>query len=131
MWYSAIFAVRLRRQYPHSFAARPTCPRVFRSARRMYRFSIRAVASRSTSFSGRPKSTRTKLVAVNGPALVVEAMGVAPTGGVIDGWYGWIASPLLEGRVVRGFEGLDVGDTVAVRLVAVDAVQGHIDFEKD
>ncbi|UUZ74153.1 hypothetical protein LP415_17075 [Polaromonas sp. P1(28)-8] len=40
-----------------------------------------------------------------------------------------ISSPMLEGRVVRGFEGLDVGDTVRVRLVAVDAEKSYIDFE--
>jgi exoribonuclease II len=31
--------------------------------------------------------------------------------------------------VVRGFEGLDVGDTVHVKLVAVDAEKSFIDFE--
>jgi exoribonuclease-2 len=32
--------------------------------------------------------------------------------------------------VVRGFEGLDVGDAARLRLVAVDAQQGFIDFER-
>jgi exoribonuclease-2 len=32
--------------------------------------------------------------------------------------------------VVRGFEGLDVGDTTEVRLVGVDPEQGYIDFER-
>jgi exoribonuclease-2 len=41
-----------------------------------------------------------------------------------------IVSPLVEGRVVRGFEGLDVGDALKVRLVEVDADQRHIDFER-
>jgi hypothetical protein len=36
----------------------------------------------------------------------------------------------VEGRVVRGFEGLDVADAVRVRLLAVDAEQGFIDFER-
>lgn len=36
--------------------------------------------------------------------------------------------PVVEGRIVQGFEGLDVGDPVRVRLVAVDAAQAHIDF---
>jgi exoribonuclease-2 len=31
--------------------------------------------------------------------------------------------------VVRGFEGLDVGDNLRVRLVSVDAAQSFIDFE--
>ena len=41
-----------------------------------------------------------------------------------------IPRPMVEGRVVRGFDGLDVGDRVRVRLVAVDAHQGFIDFER-
>ena len=32
--------------------------------------------------------------------------------------------------MVRGHEGLDVGDAVRLRLVAVDAAQGFIDFER-
>jgi exoribonuclease II len=41
-----------------------------------------------------------------------------------------IASPVAEGRVVRGFEGLDVGDKPRVTLVGVDAARGFIDFER-
>ena len=51
------------------------------------------------------------------------------TGAAPKGTYVRIASPLLEGRVVRGFEGLDVGDNVCVRLVEVNAEKSHIDFE--
>jgi exoribonuclease-2 len=32
--------------------------------------------------------------------------------------------------VVRGFEGLEVGDAVRLRLLATDAAQGHLDFER-
>ncbi|KQV52870.1 ribonuclease II [Pelomonas sp. Root1217] len=57
---------------------------------------------------------------------VFEAVvtGVAPKGTFVR-----LRQPLVEGKVVRGFEGLDVGDTTRVRLVAVDPRQGHIDFE--
>ena len=41
-----------------------------------------------------------------------------------------IVSPLVEGRVVRGFEGLDVGDTLRVKLRSVDVDQRFIDFER-
>jgi exoribonuclease II len=53
------------------------------------------------------------------------------TGVAAKGTFVRISSPLLEGRVVRGFEGLDVGDTVRVRLVAVDAEKSFIDFEQE
>ena len=52
------------------------------------------------------------------------------TGASGKGTFVRMARPLLEGRVVRGFEGLDVGDAARVRLVAVDPEQGFIDFER-
>ncbi|HYF19643.1 MAG TPA: RNB domain-containing ribonuclease [Ramlibacter sp.] len=52
------------------------------------------------------------------------------TGASPKGTYVRIASPLLEGRVVRDAEGLDVGDPVRVQLLAVDAEQGFIDFAR-
>ena len=52
------------------------------------------------------------------------------TGAAAKGVFVRISSPLLEGRVVRGFEGLDVGDTVQVRLLSVDAEKSFIDFER-
>ncbi len=52
------------------------------------------------------------------------------TGAAPKGTYVRIASPMIEGRVVRGFEGMDVGDNVRVRLVEVNAAQSHIDFER-
>ncbi|APW38078.1 ribonuclease II [Rhodoferax koreense] len=58
-----------------------------------------------------------------------ELFDAIVTGAAPKGTYVRIARPLLEGRVVRGFEGLDVGDKLQVRLVAVDADKSHIDFE--
>lgn len=34
----------------------------------------------------------------------------------------------VEGKVVRGFEGMDVGERIHVQLVAVDIERGYIDF---
>jgi exoribonuclease-2 len=50
------------------------------------------------------------------------------TGTSADGTWVRIAQPLAEGRVVKGFEGLDVGDTIRVRLVHTDVQRGFIDF---
>ena len=52
------------------------------------------------------------------------------TGTPSKGTFARIARPLVEGRIVRGFQGLEVGDTPRLRLLAVDAEQGHIDFER-
>ena len=50
------------------------------------------------------------------------------TGAAQKGTWVRIQEPLAEGRVVRGFEGLDVGDRVRVELVHTDAARGFIDF---
>ena len=36
----------------------------------------------------------------------------------------------VEGKVVHGFDGLDVGDRVRLQLIAVDVERGYIDFRK-
>jgi VacB/RNase II family 3'-5' exoribonuclease len=50
------------------------------------------------------------------------------TGASAKGTWVRIAAPPIEGRVVRGFRGLDVGDHVTVELVDVDVERGYIDF---
>jgi exoribonuclease-2 len=59
-----------------------------------------------------------------------EVFDALVTGAAVKGTFVRISSPMLEGRVVRGFEGLDVGDTARVRLLAVDAEKSFIDFER-
>ena len=41
-----------------------------------------------------------------------------------------ITHPLAEGRLVEGFAGLDVGDTLRVRLIHTDVQRGFIDFAR-
>ena len=50
------------------------------------------------------------------------------TGASDKGTWVRITRPTAEGRVVRGFEGLDVGDRVRVELVHTDVARGFIDF---
>ena len=38
------------------------------------------------------------------------------------------ARPAVEGRVVRGYDGLDVGDRVTVELASANVERGFIDF---
>ncbi len=59
-----------------------------------------------------------------------ESFDAIVTGAAPKGTFARIHSPMLEGRVVRGFEGLDVGDVLRVRLVAVDPLHRFIDFER-
>ncbi|MET0659149.1 MAG: RNB domain-containing ribonuclease [Steroidobacteraceae bacterium] len=50
------------------------------------------------------------------------------TGASAKGTWVRIERPLAEGKVIRGFEGLDVGDRISVELLAVDPERGFIDF---
>ena len=52
------------------------------------------------------------------------------TGASAKGTWVRISAPTAEGKVVRGFEGLDVGDHVPVQLLHTDVEKGFIDFAK-
>ncbi|HKO16696.1 MAG TPA: RNB domain-containing ribonuclease [Gemmatimonadaceae bacterium] len=57
-----------------------------------------------------------------------ETFDAIVTGDTPKGTYVRLLHPPAEGRVVRGAEGMDVGDRVRVRLVSTDAQKGWIDF---
>jgi exoribonuclease-2 len=50
------------------------------------------------------------------------------TGASEKGTWARISHPAVEGKVVRGFEDLDVGDHVKLELVGTDVERGFIDF---
>ncbi len=50
------------------------------------------------------------------------------TGASEKGVWARIVRPPIEGKVVHGSEGLDLGDRIQVKLVSVNIEAGHIDF---
>jgi len=61
---------------------------------------------------------------------VGEQFDAIVTGASAKGTWVRISKPAVEGKVVNGFEGLDVGDRLRVRLERVDSEQGFIDFSR-
>lgn len=58
-----------------------------------------------------------------------ETFDAIVTGASAKGTYVRVVKPPVEGRVVRGESGLDVGDHTRVRLIGADPERGFIDFE--
>ena len=59
-----------------------------------------------------------------------ERFDALVTGAAEKGTWVRVVRPSVEGRLVRGFDGLDVGDHVQVELVHVDVERGFIDFAR-
>jgi exoribonuclease-2 len=59
-----------------------------------------------------------------------QEFGAVVTGASEKGTWVRLDRPPVEGKLDRGFEGLDVGDRLRVRLVRTDAERGFVDFVK-
>ena len=59
---------------------------------------------------------------------VGQSFDAIVTGATAKGTFVRLIAPPAEGRVVRGEQGMDVGDRVRVRLVGTDVERGYIDF---
>jgi exoribonuclease-2 len=74
-------------------------------------------------------------VSKSAAALLLESRIGERFDGIITGasekgtWVRLFSVP-VEGKVVQGFEGLDVGDRIRVQLTSVNVQQGFIDFRK-
>ena len=74
-----------------------------------------------------------RLVRKSAAALLLESsigrrFDAIVTGASEKGTWVRLFHPPVEGKVIRGFEGLDVGDRVRVELIRTDVEQGFIDF---
>ncbi|MFZ2412866.1 MAG: RNB domain-containing ribonuclease [Candidatus Cryosericum sp.] len=59
-----------------------------------------------------------------------EQFDAIVTGAADKGTWARLLTVPVEGRVVKGFEGLDVGQRTRVQLLAVDVDRGFIDFKR-
>ena len=63
-------------------------------------------------------------------ARIGESFDAVVTGASDKGTYVRLLGFPAEGRLIRGAQGIEVGDKLKVRLVSVDVAKGFIDFEK-
>jgi VacB/RNase II family 3'-5' exoribonuclease len=63
-------------------------------------------------------------------ARIGQSFDAIVTGAADKGTWARISAPIAEGRVVKGFQGLNVGDRCRVKLVRTDVEHGFIDFER-
>jgi exoribonuclease-2 len=59
-----------------------------------------------------------------------EQFDAMVTGSSDKGTWARLLSIPVEGRVVRGFEGADVGDRIRVQLISINIERGFIDFKR-
>jgi VacB/RNase II family 3'-5' exoribonuclease len=74
------------------------------------------------------RQVRKEAAAVAFSSRVGESFDAIVTGASSKGTYVRVLSPPVEGRVMRGERGLDVGDRTRVRLISTDPARGFIDF---
>jgi len=95
---------------------------------------LRTLAQRCTEQEDSASKVERQVAKSAGALLLVSRIGERfdgiVTGSSQKGTWVRIARPAVEGKLVRGFEGLDVGEAVQVELVSADVDRGFIDFAK-
>jgi len=61
---------------------------------------------------------------------VGQSFDAVVTGANSKGTFVRVLKPHVEGMLVQGYQGLDVGDTLRVKLLRTDVQKGYIDFAK-
>lgn len=74
------------------------------------------------------RQVRKEAAAVSMIRHVGDSFDAIVTGVNQNGTYVRVVAPPIEGRVMRGEDGLDVGDRVRVQLISTDPKRGFIDF---
>jgi exoribonuclease-2 len=93
------------------------------------------IAARCTERGEAARKVERTMRKVAGASMLSDRLGEMFTAVVTaaspKGTYARVLNPPVEGRIVRGAQGLDVGDTVRLKLVVADPVKGFIDFEHE
>jgi len=95
---------------------------------------LRALAAHCTQQEGNAQKVERQMRKSAAAMLLQSRIGqqfdACVTGASDSGTWVRIQQPLAEGKLVKGFEGLDVGDAVRVQLLHTDVQRGFIDFAR-
>lgn len=93
---------------------------------------LRAIAKRCTEREDAARKVERQMRKVAAALLLKDRIGdefdAIVTGVTPKGTFARLTSPPVDGRIMRGYEGLRVGDKVRVRLLSVDPKRGFIDL---
>jgi exoribonuclease R len=96
---------------------------------------LEEIAARCTERADAARKVERTVRKIAGAAMMADRVGdsfaAVITAAAGKGTYARLLNPPVEGRIVSGAEGLDVGDTVRLKLVNVDPLKGFIDFAHD
>lgn len=96
---------------------------------------LAGIAEHSTERGRAARKVERTVRKVAGATLLAARIGdsftAIVTGASKKATYARVLNPAVEGRIVEGEQGLDVGDTVRLTLLRVDAERAHIDFAHD
>jgi VacB/RNase II family 3'-5' exoribonuclease len=95
---------------------------------------LEELAQRCTKMEDAAKKVE-RQVGKSAAAMVLESkvnqqFDAIVTGASAKGTWVRLLHPPIEGKLLSGFEGLDVGHKIRVQLVHTDVEQGYIDFKK-
>jgi VacB/RNase II family 3'-5' exoribonuclease len=92
------------------------------------------IAARCTRMEDEGRVAEREVRKMAGAALLAgrvgESFDAVVTGDTPKGVFVRLIHPPVEGRVIRGFERLDVGDRTRVKLVGTDVARGFVDFAR-
>jgi exoribonuclease-2 len=95
---------------------------------------LEALAKHCTEMENAAKKVERQVVKSAAALLLQSSIGAKfdalVTGASPKGTWVRISNPLVEGRLVRGAEGCDVGGRLRVKLVSANVERGFIDFER-
>lgn len=98
------------------------------------REELEAVAARCNLMESAARKVERRMRKVAAAAMlsahVGETFEAVVTGVKRAGTFARLLRPAADGRVVKGYRGLDVGDRVRVRLLSTDPDRGFIDFAR-